>query len=339
MTAQGLLVYGTTGLQTVCPPALYGVGAPTKPGILGQEYFDTSTSPRTAYTWSGREWLTDASAASVQSVTGTANQVLATPTTGNVVVSLIGPYTPATYTAHGVLIGEGTSSIVATATGSAGQLLTSGGAAADPTWTTATFPATATSTGTILRANGTNWVASTATYPNTVAAGDLVVATAANVLGSLADVAVGQVLMSGGAGVVPAYSASPSVTGSVTAGTTLTATLGNITATNGNIVRGTAGNKDVYTSVATTTAAGANSAGTVTLAGGTATVATTAVTAASQIRLYRQGVGSTGAASLGIITLGTVTAATSFVINAVQAADATALQASDVSVIGWEIVN
>lgn len=130
-----------------------------------------------------------------------------------------------------------------------------------------------------------------------------------------------------------------SVTGSLTASTTLTATLGNITATNGNIVRGTAGNKDVYSSVASTTTAGANSAGTVTLVGGTATVSTTAVTASSQIRLYRQGVGATGAAALGIVTLGTKTAGVSFVINAVQAADATALQASDVSVIGWEIVN
>lgn len=127
--------------------------------------------------------------------------------------------------------------------------------------------------------------------------------------------------------------------GSVTAGTSVTATLGNITATNGNIVRGTAGNKDVYTSVATTTTAGANSAGTVLLAGGTATISTTAVTASSQIRLYRQGIGATGAAALGIVTLGTIVAATSFVINAVQAADATALQASDVSVIAWEIVN
>jgi len=126
---------------------------------------------------------------------------------------------------------------------------------------------------------------------------------------------------------------------SMTAGTTITATLGAITATNGNIVRGTAGNKDVYSSVASTTTAGANSAGTVTLAGGTATVATTAVTASSQIRLYRQGIGATGAAALGYLTLGTKTAGVSFVINAVQAADATALQASDVSSIGWEIVN
>lgn len=119
----------------------------------------------------------------------------------------------------------------------------------------------------------------------------------------------------------------------------ITATLGDITATNGNIVRGTAGNKDVYSSVATTTAAGANSAGTVTLVAGTATIATTAITAASQVRLYRQGIGATGAAALGILTLGTKTAGTSFVINAVQAANATANQATDVSVIGWEIVN
>lgn len=125
----------------------------------------------------------------------------------------------------------------------------------------------------------------------------------------------------------------------VTAGTTLTATLGNITATNGNIVKGTAGNKDVYTSVASTTTAGANSAGTVTLVGGTATIATTAVTASSIIRLYRQGIGATGAAALGILTRGTISAGVSFVINSVQAADATALQASDVSSIGWEIVN
>ena len=127
--------------------------------------------------------------------------------------------------------------------------------------------------------------------------------------------------------------------GSITATTTLTATLGNITATNGNIVRGTAGNKDVYTSVATTVTAGANSAGTVTLVAGTATIATTAVTANSIIRLYRQGIGTTGAAVLGILTIGTKTAGVSFVINSVQPGDATGVQSSDVSVVAWEIVN
>lgn len=127
--------------------------------------------------------------------------------------------------------------------------------------------------------------------------------------------------------------------GSITATTTLTATLGNITATNGNIVRGTAGNKDIYSSVASTTTAGSNSAGTVALVSGEAVVATTAVTANSQIRIYRQGVGSTGAAALGFLSILTRSAGVSFTIRAVDPADATAAQASDVSVVGWEIVN
>lgn len=130
-----------------------------------------------------------------------------------------------------------------------------------------------------------------------------------------------------------------SVPSSFIAPGSITATVGNITATNGNFVKTAAGNKDVYSSVATTTTAGANSAGTVTLVGGTATVATTAVTASSKIRMTRQGIGATGAAALGILTVGTISAGVSFVINAVQAADATALQASDVSSIWWEIVN
>lgn len=127
--------------------------------------------------------------------------------------------------------------------------------------------------------------------------------------------------------------------GSITSATSLTATLGNITATNGNIVKGTAGNKDVYTSLATTTAAGANSAGTVTLVGGTATIATTSVTAASKIRMTRQGVGATGANPLGLLSVGTITAATSFIINAWSSTSATALATTDVSSIFWEIVN
>lgn len=128
-------------------------------------------------------------------------------------------------------------------------------------------------------------------------------------------------------------------TTSVTAGTTVTATLGAITATNGNLVLGTAGNKIVSSSVGTTTAAGANSFGTVTLAGGTATVATTAVTTNSIVFLTRQSIGATGAAVLGILSRGTIVNGTSFVINSLSQTDATALQASDVSVVGWMIVN
>lgn len=108
--------------------------------------------------------------------------------------------------------------------------------------------------------------------------------------------------------------------------------LGNTLVT-GNVSLLTAGNK---LEIAT----GANaSAGTATLVGGTATVNTTAVTASSIILLTRQSIGATGAAALGLLTVGTVVAGTSFVINAVSEADATALAATDVSVIGWVIIN
>jgi hypothetical protein len=145
----------------------------------------------------------------------------------------------------------------------------------------------------------------------------------------------------GGTGAVNIGNATgnTAVTGSLTATTTLTATLGAITATNGNLVLGTAGNKIVSTSVASTTTAGANSFGKVTLVGGTATVSTTAVTASSIIFLTRQGIGATGANPLGELSIGTIVAATSFVINAWSQADATALAATDVSSIGWMIVN
>jgi hypothetical protein len=140
-------------------------------------------------------------------------------------------------------------------------------------------------------------------------------------------------------GNISASAGSVSAATTVTAGTSITATLGNITATNGNFVKGSAANKDVYTSLATTTTAGANAAGTVTLVGGTATISTTAITAASKIRHYRQSIGATGAAATGNISIGTISAGVSFVINSVSAADATALAATDVSVVFWEIVN
>jgi hypothetical protein len=168
----------------------YGVGGPTIPVFplpiiaerapvngtdvnfpQGQTWWDNSVTPRVEYVYNGDgTWaVADTPVGAVSSVTGTANQILATPTSGNVVLSLIGPYTPATYTAHGILLGQGTSSITALGVGATGTLL------------------------------------------------------------------------SGVTGADPAFTASPSVTGSITAGTTVTATLGNVTATNGNFVGSTAG--------------------------------------------------------------------------------------------------
>lgn len=70
-------------------------------------------------------------------ILGTANQVAVTGSAATETISLVGPYTPATYTAHGVLVGEGTSSIVATAAGTDGQVLL-GATGADPAFGTLT---------------------------------------------------------------------------------------------------------------------------------------------------------------------------------------------------------
>jgi hypothetical protein len=117
--------------------------------------------------------------------------------------------------------------------------------------------------------------------------------------------------------------------GSIAATTTLTATLGNITATNGNLVLGTAGNKIISTSVGNALAAGANSFGTVPLTGGAAIVSTTAVTATSLIFLTSQALGTVAAPSALAVTA--KSAGVSFTI--------TASQATDTSTIAWMIVN
>lgn len=69
----------------------------------------------------------------------------------------------------------------------AGQMLRSGAAATSAmTFSTATFPSVATGTGTILRADGTNWVATTNTFPDTAAQGTILNAGTANVLSATA---------------------------------------------------------------------------------------------------------------------------------------------------------
>lgn len=107
-----------------------------------------------ANTGADPSWVS-AGTGTVTSVSGTTNQVSVATGTTTPVISLVGPYTPSTYTAHGVLIGATTSSIVATATGSAGQILKSGGAAADPLWTSSTYPST-NSTGDVIYGSGSN---------------------------------------------------------------------------------------------------------------------------------------------------------------------------------------
>ena len=227
-----LLVGATTApfIRSYVPTGSNGVVVNTGPGTLD---FSLSSIPNSALTNSSITINTGsgltgggvvtlggsinisatAGGGSVTEVFGTANQVAVATGTTTPVISLIGPYTPATYNAHGVLVGEGTSSIVALATGSAGQVLQSGGAAADPTWTTATFPSTAGGTGTIIRADGTNWVATTATYPATATVSQILYASASNVIGGLATANNGTLVTS--ATGVPSILTGPGTTGNI----------------------------------------------------------------------------------------------------------------------------
>lgn len=63
-------------------------------------------------------------------------------------------------TIHDVLVGAASNGIISVGPGSAGQVLQSGGASADPTYSTATYPATAGTVGNVLTSDGTNLVSS-----------------------------------------------------------------------------------------------------------------------------------------------------------------------------------
>lgn len=85
----------------------------------------------------------------------------------------------------GIVYTDADSMEVLAATATANQVLLSGSNAA-PSWSTATYPATASSAGTVLRANGTNWAASTSTFADTYGANTILYASGANTVTGLA---------------------------------------------------------------------------------------------------------------------------------------------------------
>jgi len=93
-------------------------------------------------------------------------------------------------TNHAVLVGAGTATITKVGpTATAGQVLQSAGASADPAFSTATYPSTAGTTGTILRSNGTNLVNTTATYPTTTTINRILYSSATNTISEIASAA------------------------------------------------------------------------------------------------------------------------------------------------------
>lgn len=331
------------GVRALLPPDLqYALRNPTssdKAYVKGTLWLNTASS--TAFMWPGTgDWISLGSGTTGAIVTLTGNTGGAiSPVGGN--ISILG--------------GSGV-----TVTGTAGTLtiaLTGGGIAMDSFVPDAgTNPVVPSALGVVTMAGTANQITTTGgvntltfSIPSafiapgsiasttTITSGTALVATTTLTAGTGITSTTGNIVAS--AGNITATLGSVAAGTTVTAGTAITATLGNITATNGNIVLTAAGNKMIRTSVATTTTAGANSTGTVVLVGGTATVSTTSVATGSQVRIWRQSVGATGAAALGQLSVGTITNGTSFIINAWSVTDATSLQTSDVSVIGWDIVN
>jgi hypothetical protein len=137
----------------------------------------------------------------------------ATTLTGVLTGNGTGAITANAITQYGVLIGGASNAVGSTAVGSAGQVLQSSGAGVNPAYSTATYPTTATGTGTILRADGTNWVATTSTYPTTNAVSTLLYASASNVMSALATANNGTLVTSNTG--VPSILAGPGTTGNI----------------------------------------------------------------------------------------------------------------------------
>jgi len=119
------------------------------------------------------------------------NNITATEGANSISIAVTGT------TQYAVQVGDATGSLDSLATGTAGQVLQSGGAAANPAW-------------------------STAIYPVTAAIGTILIASGANTITTLAPDTAGYVLTDGGAGVAPSWVA-PTVgtVTSVTGGTNI----------------------------------------------------------------------------------------------------------------------
>ena len=127
---------------------------------------------------------------------------------------------PASVTQGGILYANANNNITDLTVGSSGKVLTSNGTI--PAWSTATFPGTAGAVGTILRSDGTNWLASTITIVDAFAISTIPYASASNVLSSLAT--ANYAMFATSATGVPSITQSPVLADSLTIGVAATST-------------------------------------------------------------------------------------------------------------------
>ncbi|MFH1678354.1 MAG: hypothetical protein ABH914_01905, partial [Candidatus Omnitrophota bacterium] len=126
-------------------------------------------------------------------IQGTTDEIDVSAGVGTLTVGIIDPLilgkggTSKALTASngGIVYSDADSMEILAGTATAGRMLRSGASAA-PSWSTATYPSTAATAGTILRADGTNWAATTATYPATTAINQILYSSSADVVTGLA---------------------------------------------------------------------------------------------------------------------------------------------------------
>lgn len=325
-TANQITASSPTGAVTLAiasNPVLPGTGGVTLPqgntaaqaGAAGTIRFNTQTTVFEG-TLDGATWTAFSTAAgTVTSVSGTANRITSTGGTtpvidisasyvgqtsittlgtigtgtwqGTVVALAFGGTNKNITASAGAIVYSDADSFELSAVGSSGQLFQSAGTSA-PGWTTATYPSVATTTGTILRADGANWAKSTATFADTYTASNLLYSNGANTVTGLAT-ANSAVLVTNSTG-VPAWSG---------------------TMTNGQLIIGSTG----ATPTAATLTQGSgvtitNGAGTITIsASGSAGLTWTTVSGTSQAAAVNNGYVTNNAGAV------TVTLPTTFAVG------------------------
>lgn len=220
-TAAGPFVIGTSPITF----ALFTTQSLSLPVLLSQGGTSASLTAN-----NGGIFYSNATTGAILSGTATANQILLSGS--NSAPSWSTAVYPATTTINeilfsssnniigsiisvvgGVLISSNTSvpSFLANPTATGRFLQSVSGAA--PIWSTASFPIAAGAAGTILRSNGTDWIASTATFADTYGASVLLYSNGANTVTGLATANNG-LLVTGNTG-IPSILAGPGTTGNV----------------------------------------------------------------------------------------------------------------------------
>jgi len=170
--------------------------------IISADRFTFNTGPQTLFNGSGTPegsvtapvgsfYWDNTTGNTYRKSSGTGNTGWVLTSTGGTVtsVAITGPtgisWTGSPITTAGTFSGTIASGYFLPNGGTAGQLLMSNGVSA-PGWTTPTYPNTAAS-GTFPRGDGTNWLQSTLTLPNTMTANRVPFATSTNAIGDDAD--------------------------------------------------------------------------------------------------------------------------------------------------------